>query len=184
MRVFAGTDIGKAREMNQDYYYVSRNSDEVKLCVLADGMGGYTGGEIASKLATESVADYIKETEKHVLYRVTPIFEGNNLVASGVLMEAKSVEDEGEGIEFNVYCYNVQPGVKIDYSTGESWLVENTEDTNNLKVEYILNTNSKKFHKLSCSGINSISDKNKEKYVGTRSVLILQGYEPCGSCNP
>ncbi|MBO5179492.1 MAG: DNA/RNA non-specific endonuclease [Clostridia bacterium] len=130
------------------------------------------------------VADYIKETENHVLYRVTPIYEGNNLVASGVLMEAKSVEDNGEGIVFNVYCYNVQPGVKIDYATGESWLVENTENTNNLKVEYVLNTNSKKFHKLSCSGINSISDKNKEIYIGTRSVLTLQGYEPCGSCNP
>lgn len=59
MRVFAGTDIGKAREMNQDYYYVSRNSDEVKLCVLADGMGGYTGGEVASKLAVMSVKSYI-----------------------------------------------------------------------------------------------------------------------------
>ena len=59
MRVFAGTDIGKAREMNQDYYYVSRNSDEVKLCVLADGMGGYTGGEVASKLAVMSVKNYI-----------------------------------------------------------------------------------------------------------------------------
>ena len=59
MKVFAGTDIGKAREMNQDYYYVSRNSDEIKLCVLADGMGGYTGGEIASKLAVMSVKNYI-----------------------------------------------------------------------------------------------------------------------------
>ena len=59
MRVFAGTDIGKAREKNQDYYYVSRNSDEVKLCVLADGMGGYTGGEVASNLAVTSVKSYI-----------------------------------------------------------------------------------------------------------------------------
>lgn len=59
MKVFAGTDIGKAREMNQDYYYVSRNSDEVKLCVLADGMGGYTGGEVASKLAVMSLKSYI-----------------------------------------------------------------------------------------------------------------------------
>lgn len=67
------------------------------------------------------VADYIKETDNHVLYRVTPIFEEDNLLASGVLMEAKSVEDEGEGICFNVYCYNAQPGVIIDYSTGESF---------------------------------------------------------------
>ena len=67
------------------------------------------------------VADYIKETGNHVYYRVTPIFEGDNLLASGVLMEAKSEEDNGEDICFNVYCYNAQPGVIIDYSTGESF---------------------------------------------------------------
>ena len=66
------------------------------------------------------VADYIRETQNHVLYRVTPIFEGNNLVASGVQIEAESVEDSGAGVYFNVYCYNVQPGISIDYSTGES----------------------------------------------------------------
>ena len=67
------------------------------------------------------VADYIKETGNHVLYRVTPIYQGSNLLASGVQMEAKSVEDDGEGICFHVYLYNVQPGVNIDYTTGESW---------------------------------------------------------------
>ena len=66
------------------------------------------------------VADYVKETGNHVLYRVTPVFKGNELVARGVLMEAESVEDHGEGIMFNVYCYNNQPGVDIDYATGES----------------------------------------------------------------
>lgn len=129
------------------------------------------------------VADYVKETNNHVLYRVTPIFEGNNLVASGVLMEAKSVEDNGEGVEFNVYCYNVQPGVEIDYLTGKNSAVEDNnidEKTEN----YILNTSSKKFHKPSCSGANTISEKNKSEYTGTRSMLILQGYEPCGNCNP
>lgn len=68
----------------------------------------------------DMVADYVKETDNHVLYRVTPVFEGDNLVADGVLMEAESVEDNGEGISFNVFCYNVQPGVVIDYATGES----------------------------------------------------------------
>lgn len=67
-------------------------------------------------------ADYIKETKNHVMYRVTPVFSGNELVARGVLMEALSVEDNGEGICFNVFCYNVQPGVKIDYKTGDSTL--------------------------------------------------------------
>jgi len=66
------------------------------------------------------VADYVKETGNHVLYRVTPLFHGSNLVAGGVLMEAKSVEDNGAGVTFCVYCYNNQPGVIIDYTTGES----------------------------------------------------------------
>ena len=68
------------------------------------------------------VADYVQETENHVLYRVTPIFQGENLVASGVQMEGYSVEDNGEGICFNVYVYNNQPGITIDYVTGESWI--------------------------------------------------------------
>ena len=67
------------------------------------------------------VADYIKETGNHVAYRIVPIYEGNNLLASGVQMEAYSIEDEGEGICFNVYCYNVQPGITIDYATGKSY---------------------------------------------------------------
>lgn len=73
------------------------------------------------------VADYLNEkanNKNHVLYRVTPIFEGNNLVASGVQMEAYSVEDNGKGVCFNVYVYNVQPGIAINYKNGESWLEE------------------------------------------------------------
>lgn len=70
------------------------------------------------------VAQYVEKTGNHVLYRVTPIFEGNNLVASGVQIEAWSVEDNGQGICFNVYCYNVQPGIEIDYKTGDSWRLE------------------------------------------------------------
>ena len=67
------------------------------------------------------VADYVKETDQHVMYRVTPVFEGDNLLAAGVLMEGKSVEDNGEGVLFCVFAYNVQPGVSIDYATGESF---------------------------------------------------------------
>lgn len=77
---------------------------------------------VEGMLPFENMVDgYVEETENHVLYRVTPIFEGGNLVASGVQMEAFSVEDEGEGVCFNVYVYNVQPGVVIDYATGNSW---------------------------------------------------------------
>ena len=68
------------------------------------------------------VADYVKRTNNHVLYRATPIYEDNNLLASGVLLEGLSVEDNGKGIKFNVYLYNIQDGIEIDYSTGKSYL--------------------------------------------------------------
>jgi DNA-entry nuclease len=77
----------------------------------------------------DMVAKYVNETDNHVLYRVTPIFSGDNLLADGVLMEAKSVEDNGEGICFNVFCYNVQPGITIDYATGDSTLAVTTVTT-------------------------------------------------------
>lgn len=70
----------------------------------------------------EQVAKYLDQNDNHVLYRVTPVFDGDNLIASGVLLEAYSVEDNGEGVCFCVYCYNVQPGIEIDYKTGESSL--------------------------------------------------------------
>ena len=129
------------------------------------------------------VADYVKETGNHVLYRVTPIFYGDELVARGVQMEAFSVEDEGEGICFNVYCYNVQPGVEIDYATGESRLDENAFTEGEVN-DYVLNTNSQKFHLPSCSGANSMSEKNRQEYSGSREMLIIQGFEPCSQCQP
>ena len=132
------------------------------------------------------VADYIKETENHVLYRVTPIFDGENLVADGVQMEALSVEDNGEAISFNVYVYNVQPGVSIDYATGESRLAgeEGTVAGSGETASYVLNTNSKKFHKPDCSNAASISAGNREDYTGDRSALLDDGYSPCGQCKP
>ena len=129
------------------------------------------------------VADYIKETGNHVLYRVTPFFEGNNLVASGVQMEAKSVEDSGEGICFNVYVYNIQPGIEIDYATGESQMAVN-EETSGEIVSYVLNTNNKKFHHEECNSVKQMKEENKQKYTGTREDLLRQGYEPCGNCTP
>ncbi|MCD8045808.1 MAG: DNA/RNA non-specific endonuclease [Clostridiales bacterium] len=128
------------------------------------------------------VADYVEETGNHVLYRVTPIFEGDNLVANGVLIEAMSVEDNGEGILFNIYCYNVQPGIGIDYATGDSWS-EPTEKTDT-ETTYILNTNTKKFHYPSCSSVDQMKESNKQEYTGSRDDLINQGYDPCGRCNP
>lgn len=135
------------------------------------------------------VADYIEETNNHVMYRVTPVFEGENLLCKGVKMEGYSVEDKGTGICFNVFCYNAQPSIKIDYETGESCLiVKPTEATtiNAEKIEatYILNINSKKFHSPDCSSVGRMAEKNKKDFTGDRSELINDGYEPCGSCKP
>lgn len=98
-------------------------------------------------------------------------------------MEAKSAEDDGDGICFNVYVYNVQPGIVIDYATGTSH-AETVVESSGEVGEYILNRNSKKFHYEDCSGAESIKDENKQEYVGTREDLIKQGYEPCGNCSP
>lgn len=133
------------------------------------------------------IADYVKETENHVLYRVTPIFDGENLVASGVQMEAWSVEDDGDGICFNVYCYNVQPGVVIDYATGENWpdekATESEEVNADKNAEYVLNTSSKKIHSPECSGAKNMSEKNKQVVKGDKlSSYINNGYEICENC--
>ena len=133
------------------------------------------------------VADYVKETENHVLYRVTPIFEGQNLVASGVLMEAKSVEDNGEGIEFCVYVYNAQPGITIDYLTGRTHLSNEKapDPEEDPYVDYyVLNTSSKKIHTPRCSSVIAILEKNKEIYEGSISELLEKNYTPCGICDP
>lgn len=131
------------------------------------------------------VADYIKETNNHVLYRVTPVFKDNELVARGVLIEALSVEDKGEGICFNVYCYNNQPGVTINYATGESELANAQGSSSSSKTgTYILNTGSKKFHLPDCSGAKNIKENNKKTFNGLRQQLIDEGYSPCKSCNP
>ena len=130
------------------------------------------------------VADYVKETENHVLYRVTPIYDGDALVAGGVQMEALSVEDEGKGVSFNVYVYNCQPGVEIDYATGESWLEGGDRPETPAETAYVLNTSSKKFHLPDCAGASTIKAENREEYSGTREELTEQGYKPCGTCKP
>ncbi len=132
----------------------------------------------------EDVLEYIRSTNNHVLYRVTPVFEDDELVARGVVMEAFSVEDSGEGICFNVYVYNVQPGVVIDYQTGDNWRDASVYDDDEAVGSYILNTSSKKFHYDGCDGATNMSAHNRKVFEGSRDVLISQGYEPCGSCRP
>lgn len=154
------------------------------------------------------VADYIQETNNHVLYRVTPIFEGNNLLANGVLMEGYSVEDKGAGVSYCVFAYNVQPGIEIDYATGESKLADSAQQEEQKtatvtptpspepekqepatgseasQADYILNTNTKKFHYPTCSSVNDMKEKNKQEFFGTRDETIALGYSPCGRCKP
>ena len=108
------------------------------------------------------IADYVKETNNHVLFRVTPVYDGDNLVAKGVQMEAYSVEDDGEGVMFNVFVYNVQPGIEIDYATGESWLSSEerpvqTTNKNNQNTNYNkYNSNKNNYN----SNRNNSSSKN------------------------
>ena len=152
------------------------------------------------------IADYVNSTGNHVMYRVTPIFEGNNLLCTGVTMEAYSVEDNGRSISFNVFCYNVQPGVIINYSDGtnckdESYTPEfrlttdnnsssnevydkSTPAESNNSPSYIANKNTKKFHYPSCSSVSDMKEKNKEYYYGSRDELIDNGYTPCKRCKP
>lgn len=135
------------------------------------------------------VADYVKNTGNHVIYRVTPVFAGDNLVADGVLMEAYSTEDNGEGVCFCIFVYNIQPGIEIDYATGDSWISgvaqkesdENTDDSNN---NYVLNIGTHKFHLPDCDSVEDMNPQNKKDYSGSRQDLINQGYDPCKRCNP
>ena len=106
------------------------------------------------------VADYIRETDNHVMYRVEPVFEEDNLVASGVQMEAYSVEDEGEDISFNVFVYNVQPGIEIDYETGDSWQDEAENSDEGVKTEIRGNQRSKVYH---CPGQDAYEDMADSK---------------------
>ena len=129
------------------------------------------------------VADYIKETNNHVLYRVTPVFEGNNLVATGVQMEAKSVEDNGEGIEFNVFVYNVQPGITIDYATGASALAseeihseKSSNNSSNKKTIIRGNSKSKIYH---CPGQRDYENMSDSVYLinfNSEEEAIAAGY--------
>ncbi|MBQ9086293.1 MAG: DNA/RNA non-specific endonuclease [Clostridia bacterium] len=136
------------------------------------------------------VADYVKETGNHVMYRVTPIFVGTNLLASGVRLEAFSVEDNGEGICFHVFVYNVQPGITINYATGDNWLggesvpEDSQTETGIGAPDYILNVSSKKIHLPTCSSISKIDENNRQEYKGSKDDLLKQGYMICGICKP
>lgn len=138
------------------------------------------------------VADYVRSTGNHVLYEVTPIYEGNNLVASGVQMEAYSVEDQGQGVQFNVYCYNVQPGISINYANGDSQGTGNcmlstsnnssqnittpapTPEANGQTV-YVSRTGSKYHSNPNCSNMKNPNSMTMEE-------AQAKGLEACKKC--
>ena len=146
------------------------------------------------------VADYVKETENHVMYRVTPIFKGSELVARGVLIEAYSVEDNGKGICFCVYVYNNQPGIIINYANGDSRLDDGTEfpsspDTDTQPPEdsepdadkntYVINKSTKKVHTEECTYAKNTKEENKEIYEGYLDDLLCDGhFSACKVCDP
>lgn len=138
------------------------------------------------------VARYVESTGNRVLYRVTPVFAGEELVARGVQMEAKSVEDGGAGVSFNVFCHNVQPGIQIDYQTGQSRRSQDAGSTGESssiqpsadQVAYVLNVSSGKFHLPDCPSVGKMADYNKRDVMSTYDEMIVNGYSPCGNCLP
>lgn len=127
------------------------------------------------------IADFVKETGMHVIYRVTPVFIGDELLSRGVILEAYSCEDDGDGVCFCVFVYNVQPGIELEYSDGTSYKEGEKPAESGT---YIINTSSKKFHLPTCKNAESISEYNKQRFTGKRKELIDNGYSPCGFCNP
>lgn len=159
----------------------------------------------------EEKADlYIEQTGNHVMYRVTPIFNGDDLVAQGVLMEAKSVEDDGAGLQYCVFCYNVQPGVAIDYASGQTQAngssapetpasqspapdraqplpaagQDEEYEAPSTQITYVLNTHTGKFHRPGCSSVKDMAAHNRQDVTLSREEVLAQGYVPCKRCNP
>ncbi len=141
------------------------------------------------------VAEYIQRTGNHVYYCATAVYTGENFLCDGVMLEAKSVEDND--LQFSVFCFNVQPGVVIDYRTGVNRLADvkaeiTEEEYRAARIEnkaddariYILNTKSMRFHLPECSGAKDMKEVNRQEFYGKRSELIEKGYKPCGSCKP
>ena len=135
----------------------------------------------------DMVHDYMEENpNNHVMYRVTPAYFEDELLARGVIMEAYSVEDNGK-LQFCVWCYNLQPDIVINYANGDNhYYKEETETTTTepINVSYILNTNSKKIHLASCSAVKDMKPQNKEVTDKSYEELISEGYTPCGLCKP
>ena len=140
------------------------------------------------------VASYVLSSGNSVYYYVQPDFEGDELVCRGITIAAVSLAAPEE-LKMAVYCFNVEPGVMIDYSTGYSMLAETsgtvvqprsmTQAENEIEEQdYILNVKSLKFHYPYCSGVENMKENNRQSFHGSRETLIEMGYSPCKICNP
>ncbi len=189
------------------YEFISGKSLFHRCHLVGDQLGGaeiaenlITGTQylnIAGMLPIENlIAEYIRTTGHHVLYRVWPYYGAGNYVCFGVQIEAKSVEDDR--IRLNRYCFNVQPGIGIDYRTGLNRLagtsaeIEYTEPAEadlsvtvrSDQLTFVLNTNTMRFHKPDCASCAEMLPKNRQETTLTRDRLIEMGYRPCGKCDP
>ena len=166
------------------------NANELNLITGTQHMN-----QIEMQVYEQMVLDYIKETKNHVMYRVTPLYEGNNLVATGVLMEAWSVEDEGESICFNVFLYNVQDGIEINYATGASSQKTSSGDSGNTgdgtdDAKFMINKSNGKIHKSDCGSVSTTKESNRvffntweEAIAYWESGNYSEGKRECGNCH-
>ena len=166
-------------------FQISGLNDEAKN--LMTGTRAFNASEESMLTYENLTAGHMRENhEHHVLYRVTPEFGDDNLLAYGVLMESDCLECD-ESADYCVFVYNMQPGITIDYRTGESWLsgaVVDVPETSTGEPTFILNTGTKKFHLLTCSRAPEKDSANYELTTKTRDSLIADGYTPCGICKP
>ncbi len=202
------TDIRPSGWQQANYAFIPGLNLYNRCHLLAHQLGGadipenlFTGTQYINQVAMGQYEDYVAaytgSTGNHVRYEVIPYYNGDDLVCHGVFIAARSIEDDL--INFLVYCFNVQPGVSIDYANGFSTIAdtattieapvtrampEEPDDEASTAQHYILNTNSKRFHYPDCPSVEDMKEKNKRDYNGTREELIEKGYKPCGRCQP
>ena len=201
----AGWHTVKYRCVEGKYLYNRCHLIAYELCgVNADERNLITGTRYLNTegmLDTENrVRSFVENSGLHVLYRVTPRYEGKELLARGVEIEALSIEDGGRGISLHIFCFNVQPGIIIDHLTGDSTPVDpddanveedpdSSDDSSEVYVPpegvtYIVNTGSRRFHLPNCQSVQDMKAKNRTEYYGTAEELLALGFVPCGACHP
>ncbi|MBQ7186814.1 MAG: DNA/RNA non-specific endonuclease [Ruminococcus sp.] len=201
----AGWQTVKYRNVDGKYLYNRCHLIAFELCgVNADERNLITGTRwlnVEGMLSSENlIRSFVEEKGGSVLYRVTPRYSGEELLARGVEIEALSDGDGGQGVCLHLFCFNVQPGIVIDYLTGESypldpeneWTEEGSSAADDSHepytppegVTYIVNAGSHRFHLPECKGVQDMKPSNRREFYGSREELIELGFSPCGSCKP